>query len=87
MGLTQAACDQAAWAITPDGEKRRGAEAVNTALDALIGWGGCDWLYRRPGIRPLQDAIYQWIADHRGRLPGVTPALAQPGGWRPQHRR
>ena len=30
-------------------------------------------IYRVPGIRFIQNAVYRWIADHRYRFPGTTP--------------
>jgi predicted DCC family thiol-disulfide oxidoreductase YuxK len=50
-----------------------GAEAVNAALSASLGTRLPPRIYRLPGIRSLQDAVYRWIADHRYRFPGTTP--------------
>jgi predicted DCC family thiol-disulfide oxidoreductase YuxK len=30
-------------------------------------------MYRIPGMRFAQNAIYRWVADHRYRFPGKTP--------------
>jgi predicted DCC family thiol-disulfide oxidoreductase YuxK len=30
-------------------------------------------LYRIPGIRSIEDAVYRWVAAHRYRFPGTTP--------------
>jgi len=72
-GLTREACEQAAWAITPDGVRHRGAAAVLAALGAAIGCPGLLALYRIPPLRWLADRLYEAVAAHRGRLPGVRP--------------
>lgn len=83
-GLSVAACEQAAWAVTPDGSRYRGAAAINVALDQLLGWPGLGYrLYKVPLIRQLQDRIYQWVVTNRHHFPGVTPALAQEEPWQP----
>jgi predicted DCC family thiol-disulfide oxidoreductase YuxK len=50
-----------------------GAEATNAAVSAAIGTRLPLMVYRIPGIRLAQDAIYRWIATHRYRFPGKTP--------------
>jgi predicted DCC family thiol-disulfide oxidoreductase YuxK len=50
-----------------------GAEAANAALSAALGTKLPLMLYRLPGIRALEDAVYRWVADHRYRFPGTTP--------------
>lgn len=78
-GLSVADCEAAAWALAPDGRRERGAGAVNAALGAAIGSGLPLRLYRAPGVRQLQDAVYAWIANNRRRLRGVTPwCIARP---------
>ena len=72
-GLTRAQCEEAAWAITPDGRRHRGAAAVLAALGGALGWPGLLRLYAFPTIRWLADGLYEQIARHRGRLPGVRP--------------
>ncbi len=42
-----------------------GRSALGTRLPLLI--------YRIPGIRFVQNAVYRWVADHRYRFPGKTP--------------
>jgi predicted DCC family thiol-disulfide oxidoreductase YuxK len=55
------------------GEVYSGAEAANAALSAAIGTRLPLSIYRLPGGRWLQDAVYRWVADHRYRFPGTTP--------------
>jgi predicted DCC family thiol-disulfide oxidoreductase YuxK len=50
-----------------------GAEAMNAAVSAAIGTRLPLVVYRIPGIRFVQDAIYRWVAAHRYRFPGKTP--------------
>lgn len=59
--------------LDSSGEVYSGAEAVNAALSAALGIGLPLRIYRIPGIRSLQDALYRWVADHRYRFPGTTP--------------
>lgn len=72
-GLTLEACRQAAWAVTPAGQRLRGAAAIQGALDAALGTCVFLWFYQLPGMRWLQDRIYRWVARVRHRLPGVRP--------------
>lgn len=50
-----------------------GAEAINAAVSAALGTRLPLRLYRIPGIRALEDAIYRYVAGHRYRFPGTTP--------------
>jgi predicted DCC family thiol-disulfide oxidoreductase YuxK len=64
-GLTVAQCEQVLWAISPDGRSCQGAQAVNAALDALIGLPLFQFLFRCPGIGQIEDKLYLWVASHR----------------------
>ena len=77
VGLTLEECKASAWAIAPDGERYRGAEAMNGLVAAAIGSGLPLLVYNLPGIRQLQDLIYSLIAPNRSRLPGDTPYCTQ----------
>ncbi|HME48941.1 DUF393 domain-containing protein [Mycobacterium sp.] len=50
-----------------------GAEAANAALSAAVGTNLPLMLYRIPGVRFIEDAVYNWVATHRYRFPGTTP--------------
>jgi predicted DCC family thiol-disulfide oxidoreductase YuxK len=50
-----------------------GAEAANAALSVALGTRLPLMIYRLPGIRSLQEAVYRWVADHRYRFSGTTP--------------
>ena len=85
-GLSPEQCDQSAWALLPSGERVAGAEAFAVAFDALLGVSLFRSLYRTPLLRSLGDGLYRWVAAHRSRFPGVTPAL-QRMVWEPQRGR
>ena len=74
-GLAIAQCEAAAWAVTdaPRRTRYRGAGAINAAISAALGTAWPLRIYRLPGIRQIQDAVYAWVARNRHRFPGVTP--------------
>jgi predicted DCC family thiol-disulfide oxidoreductase YuxK len=79
VGLTEEQCMEAAWYVDADGRKHRGAAAINAAFSALGGvYAIAAWFYRVPGLKQLQDLIYQWVADNRYRLPGASDACKIP---------
>ena len=77
VGLTLEECKASAWAIAPEGERYRGAEAMNALVACAIGTALPLLLYNLPGIRQMQDFIYSLIASNRSRLPGDTPYCTQ----------
>ena len=77
VGLTLEECEASAWAIAPDGERYRAAEAVNALVAVALGTAVPLLLYHLPGIRQLQDFIYSVVASNRSRLPGDRPHCAQ----------
>jgi predicted DCC family thiol-disulfide oxidoreductase YuxK len=64
--------DSVRW-LDSSGEVYSGAEAANAAVSAALGTRLPLLVYRIPGIRSLEDAVYRWVADHRYRFPGTTP--------------
>ena len=50
-----------------------GAEAADAAVSVAIGTRVPLLIYRTPGIRHVQDAVYRWVAANRYRFPGETP--------------
>ena len=80
VGLTLEECEAAAWAIAPDGDRYRGAEAVNAVVAAALGSTLPLFLYSLPGIRQLLDFIYYLVASNRSRLPGDRPYCVQHPG-------
>ena len=59
--------------LDSSGEVYAGAEAANAAVSSAIGTKLPLALYRVPGMRFVQEAIYRWVATHRYRFPGTTP--------------
>ena len=64
--------DAAVYLLEPDGTVSRGAEAVFRALDH----GGHRrplWAYRSiPGLAPVAERLYRFVAGHRGGLSRLT---------------
>ena len=76
-GLTPEQCQSAAWALTPNGERYRGAGAVNMVLSEALGTRLPKVLYGLPIIGRLQDTAYNWVAANRLRLLGDKPYCTQ----------
>lgn len=72
-GATREELGRSVCWLGADGARYWGAEAANAALSAALGNRLPLRLYRVPGVRQLQNAVYRWVADHRHRLPGTTP--------------
>lgn len=87
LGLTAAQCDRAVqWVAVDDGGRRRVAEGP-AAFAALLRTSTPRWrlVGRLLGTAPilaLAGPVYRWIARHRNRLPGGTPACALPAAQR-----
>jgi predicted DCC family thiol-disulfide oxidoreductase YuxK len=73
LGISADRLVESAWWLDASGQVYGGAEAANAALSAALGTRLPLVIYRIPGIRSLQEAVYRWIADHRYRFPGTTP--------------
>lgn len=86
-GVTAEQAAEAAWVVTPEGEKHRGAAAISVAFDELIGFGRIIYtVYRIPGIRQIEDRVYQFVGTNRmffSRLFSTTPATKQ-SHWKPE---
>ena len=66
-----------AWYVSADSSHLSGgAEAINDTIRHVWYLRPISYLYYLPGMRQLQDRIYQWIADNRYKLPGSTAACA-----------
>jgi predicted DCC family thiol-disulfide oxidoreductase YuxK len=83
LGLTAAECEQAVqWvALAPDG--RREAASGPAAIGALLRRGSLPWHWVGVllGTRPALLAagpVYVFVARHRDRMPGGSPACAVP---------
>lgn len=76
-GLTVEECETAAWAVLSDGRRYRGAGAINASLAVALGTYLPLFLYSLPGVKRLQDVVYDWVASNRGWLPGDVPYCDQ----------
>ncbi len=73
--LTAEQCMDAAWYVDATSCALRGAAAINAALSALGGmFSLAPALYRIPGLKQIEDALYAWVARNRHRLPGASDA-------------
>ena len=73
LGISDANLMDAVRWLDATGNVYAGAEAANAAVSAALGTRVPLLIYRIPGIRSLEDAVYRWVADHRYRFPGTTP--------------
>ncbi|MCZ7671310.1 MAG: DUF393 domain-containing protein [Chloroflexi bacterium] len=68
LGLTAEDGMAKAWFVSENGDLSGGAEAVNRAMRRCWWIKPFTFLYPLPGIRQLEDWVYQWVADNRHRL-------------------
>jgi predicted DCC family thiol-disulfide oxidoreductase YuxK len=73
LGISPDRLMEQIWWLDASGQVYGGAEAANASLSAALGIRLPLLVYRIPGMRSLQDAIYGWVANHRYRFPGKTP--------------
>nr|WP_082956429.1 DUF393 domain-containing protein [Mycobacterium sp. E787] len=73
LGVSTERLLQSVWWLDRSGAVFAGAEAVNAALSAALGTQLPLRVYRIPGMGPIQEAVYRWVAAHRYRFRGVTP--------------
>ena len=72
LGITPTSLlDSIRW-LDASGAVYSGAEAANAAFSAAVGTRIPLAIYRIPGIRFIEEAVYRWIAAHRYRFPGTT---------------
>jgi predicted DCC family thiol-disulfide oxidoreductase YuxK len=73
LGIPAERLRDSAWWLDSSGTVCCGAEAVNAAVSAALGTRLPMRVYRAPGVRFVQEAVYRWVAAHRYRFPGTTP--------------
>jgi predicted DCC family thiol-disulfide oxidoreductase YuxK len=73
LGISESRMFDMSWWLDDSGGVYGGAQAVNAALSVALGTRLPLRIYRIPGIRAVQEAVYRWVADHRYRFPGATP--------------
>lgn len=84
LKLSQAECEEAVQWVSTQGQVR----SAHLAVADLLRYSGGLWrilglLITLPVIRSIAAVLYRWIAAHRDRLPGGTPACAMPAHLRP----
>ena len=91
FGLTPEQADASVWAVaaehgatagtdsrtTPHGRATSGAQAICAILDTALGTPCFGAFYRLPLVGRTQEAVYRWVAAHRGSFPGTTPWCEQ----------
>lgn len=78
-GLREADCDHAAQFVTADGAVFSGHRSIGQALrHSLPVWRPIGAAILSPALDTAASMAYAWVADHRGQLPGGTPACAVP---------
>ena len=84
LGLTPQVCDEKLQWVDDD-RISSGHEAVaRMLLASALPWRPLGALLLAPGVSWLAARVYDWVADHRGSLPGGTPACALPREDRPR---
>jgi predicted DCC family thiol-disulfide oxidoreductase YuxK len=73
LGILPSQLLDSVWWLDSSGTVYSGAEAANAAVSAALGTRLPLLIYRIPGIRALEDAVYRWVVDHRYRFPCTTP--------------
>ena len=73
LGIAPAILLESVRWLDSSGAVYSGAEAANAAFSAALGSRITLAIYRIPGIRFIDEAIYRWVAANRYRFPGTTP--------------
>ena len=73
LGIAPANLLESVRWLDSSGAVYSGAEAANAAFSAALGSRITLAIYRIPGIRFIEEAIYRWVAANRYRFPGTTP--------------
>ena len=64
---------ESSWWLDSSGAVFAGAKAINAAVATALGTQLPLHVYRLPGVGPVQEFVYRWVAAHRYRFRGVTP--------------
>jgi len=73
VGVTAERLLESVWWLDSSGAVFAGAKAMNAAVSTALGTRLPLQVYRLPGVGPVQEMVYRWVAAHRYRFPGVTP--------------
>lgn len=66
------------WAVIA-GRRAGGAAAVVRALNLRPAFRLLTWPYWLPGLRPVADAVYRWVAANRYRFGGTCALPGEEG--------
>lgn len=84
LGLTRAQCEQAVQWVAADGRISSGhAAAARLLMSSAPLWRPLGALLLVPPFSWAAGLAYRLVAEHRGRLPGSTPACELPPAERP----
>jgi predicted DCC family thiol-disulfide oxidoreductase YuxK len=56
--------------IDTDGQVYKGADSIICILKTVPSLKWISWLYRIPGLKPMADLMYRWVAKNRYKLFG-----------------
>lgn len=73
LGIAPARLLESVRWLDSSGTVYSGAEAANAAVSAAVGTRIPLAIYRIPGMRFVEEAIYRWVAANRYRFRGTTP--------------
>ena len=73
VGVAMERLPESVWWLDSSGAVFSGAKAMNAALSTALGTQLPLRIYRLPGMGPVQNVVYRWVAAHRYRFRGVTP--------------
>jgi predicted DCC family thiol-disulfide oxidoreductase YuxK len=73
VGVTKERLLESIWWLDSSGAVFAGAKAMNAAVSTALGTRLPLQVYRLPGVGPVQEMVYRWVAAHRYRFRGVTP--------------
>lgn len=73
VGVAAERLPESVWWLDSSGSVFAGAQAMNAALSTALGTRLPMLAYRVPGVGPVQEVVYRWVAAHRYRFRGVTP--------------
>jgi predicted DCC family thiol-disulfide oxidoreductase YuxK len=73
VGVPRERLLESVWWLDSSGAVFAGAKAVNAAVSTALGTRLPLQIYRLPGVGPVQEMVYRWVAAHRYRFRGVTP--------------
>ena len=84
LGLTTQQCQDKLQLVLPTGTWSGHAAVGRLLLRSQWYWRPVGLLMLTPPVSWLARGVYRWVADHRDKMPGGTPACALPQDERPK---